>query len=101
MHGRYVLWLLIAASALQLACGGGAAMPKSAPASSTAAQLSVTPSNFSFGTVLVGKRKSLPGVLSATNADVTVCAAWWDGQRYVLSGIRLLASVPAGRTLPV
>src|SRR5438046_1702656 len=41
MHWRYFLWLLIAASALQLACGGGAATPKNAPASSTAGQLSV------------------------------------------------------------
>ena len=75
-------------------------MPKSAPASSTAAQLSVTSSNFSFGTVLVGKSKSLPGVLSATNADVTVSSASWNGQGYALSGISFPATVPAGQTLP-
>ncbi len=72
MHGRYLLWLLIAASALQLACGGGAAMPKSTPTSGSAGQLSVNPSNFSFGNVLVGDSKSLNGVLSATNSDITV-----------------------------
>jgi len=99
MHWRYFLWLLIAASALQLACGGGAATPKSAPASSTAGQLSVTPSNFSFGTVLVGNSKSLNGMLSATNSDVTVSSASWNGQGFALSGISFPATVPAGQSL--
>ena len=99
MHGRYLLWLLIAASALQLACGGGAATPKSAPASSTAGQLSVTPSNFSFGTVLVGNSKSLNGMLSATNSDVTVSSASWNGQGFALNGISFPATVPAGQSL--
>src|SRR5207249_9523568 len=99
MHRRYLLWLLIAASALQLACGGGAAMPKSTPASNTAGQLSVTPSNFSFGTVLVGNSKSLNGMLSATNSDVTVSSASWNGQGFALSGISFPATVPAGQSL--
>jgi len=101
MHGRYLLWLLIAASALQLACGGGAAMPKSTPTptSGSAGQLSVTPSNFSFGTVLVGNSKSLNGVLSAANSDVTVSSASWNGQGFALSGISFPATVPAGQSL--
>jgi len=99
MHWRYFLWLLIAASALQLACGGGAATPKSAPASSTAGQLSVTPSNFSFGTVLVGNSKSLNGMLSATNSDVTVSSASWNGQGFALSGISFPATVSVGQSL--
>src|SRR5438445_6092502 len=99
MHRRYLLWLLIAASALQLACGGGAAMPKSTPASNTAGQLNVTPSNFSFGTVLVGNSKSLNGMLSATNSDVTVSSASWNGQGFALSGISFPATVPAGQSL--
>ena len=99
MHGRYLLWLLIAVSALQLACGGGAAMPKTAPASSTAGQLSVTPSNFSFGAVLVGKSKSLNGVLSATNSDVTVSSASWNGQGFALRGISFPATVRVGQSL--
>src|SRR5438128_11591293 len=101
MHGRYLLWLLIAASALQLACGGGAAMPKSTPAltSGSAGQLSVTPSSFSFGSVLVGKSKSLNGVLSATNSDVTVSSASWNGQGFALNGISFPATVPAGQSL--
>ena len=99
MHRRYLLWLLIAASALQLACGGGAAMPKSTPASNTAGQLSVTPSNFSFGTVLVGDSKSLNGMLSATNSDVTVSSASWNGQGFALSGISFPATVLAGQSL--
>src|SRR2546430_16061755 len=99
MHRRYLLWLLIAASALQLACGGGAAMPKSTPASNTAGQLSVTPSSFSFGTVLVGNSKSLNGMLSATNSDVTVSSASWNGQGFALSAISFPATVPAGQSL--
>ena len=100
MHGRYLLWLLIAASALQLACGGGAAMPQTTtPTSGSAGQLSVTPSNFSFGTVLVGKSKSLNGVLSATNSDVTVSSASWNGQGFALNGISFPATVPAGQSL--
>jgi len=99
MHRRYLLWLLIAASALQLACGGGAAMPKSTPASNTAGQLNVTPSNFSFGTVLVGDSKSLNGILSAANSDVTVSSASWNGQGFALSGINFPATVPAGQSL--
>jgi len=101
MHPRYLLWLLIAASALQLACGGGAAMPKSTPTptSGSAGQLSVTPSNFSFGTVLVGKSKSLNGVLSANNSDVTVSSASWNGQGFALSSISFPATVPAGQSL--
>src|SRR5207248_780147 len=100
MHGRYLLWLLIAASALQLACGGGAAMPKSTPAltSGSAGQLSVTPSSFSFGSVLVGNSKSLNGILSATNSDVTVSSASWNGQGFALSGISFPATVPAGQS---
>ena len=99
MHRRYLLWLLIAASALQLACGGGAAMPKSTPANGSAGQLSVTPSSFSFGTVLVGNSKSLNGMLSATNSDVTVSSASWNGQGFALSGISFPATVPAGQSL--
>ncbi len=99
MYRRYLFWLLIAASALQLACGGGAAMPKSTPASDTARQLSVTPSNFSFGTVLVGNSKSLNGMLSATNSDVTVSSASWNGQGFALSGISFPATVLAGQSL--
>src|SRR5438034_9814728 len=100
MHRRYLLWLLIAASALQLACGGGAAMPKSTPANGSAGQLSVTPSNLSFGTVLVGNSKSLNGILSATNSDVIVSSASWNGQGFALSGICFPATVPSGQSLP-
>src|SRR6266704_3049841 len=98
MHGRYLLWLLIAASALQLA-GGGGAMPKSTPTSGSAGRLSVTPSNFSFGAVLVGKSKSLNGVLSAANSDVSVSSASWNGQGFALNGISFPATVPAGQSL--
>jgi len=74
-------------------------MPKTAPGSSTAGQLSVTPSSFSFGTVLVGKSKSLNGVLSATNSDVTVSSASWNGQGFALNGISFPATVPAGQNV--
>jgi ASPM-SPD-2-Hydin domain-containing protein len=99
MRGRYFLCLVLAASALQLACGGGAAMPKSAPASTSGGQLSVTPSNFSFGSVAVGKSKSLNGMLSAANSDVAVSSASWNGQGFALNGITFPATVPAGQSL--
>src|SRR2546425_7997131 len=99
MHWRYFLWLLIAASALQLACGGGAATPKSAPASDTARQLSVAPSNCSFGTVLVGNSKPLNGILPGANSDVTVSSASWNGQGFARSGISFPATVPPGQSL--
>src|SRR5438094_8466667 len=99
MHWRYFLWLLIAASALQLACGGGAATPKSTPANGSAGQLSVTPSNFSFGTVLVGDSKSLNGMLSSTNSDVTVSSTSWNGQGFAVIGISFPATVSVGQSL--
>src|SRR5437867_9297759 len=99
MHRRYLLWLLIAASALHLAYGDGAAMPKRTPPNGSAVQLRVTPSSFSFGTLLVGNSKSLNGMLSATNSDVTVSSASWNGQGFALSGISFPATVPAGQSL--
>src|SRR5207247_2882997 len=52
-----------------------------------------------FGAVLVGKSKSLNGVLSATNSDVTVSSASWNGQGFALNGISFPARVPAGQGL--
>jgi hypothetical protein len=74
-------------------------MPKSTPASSTAGQLTVTPSSFSFGTVSVGSSKALPGKLSASNSDVIVSSASWNGQGFALSGISFPATVPVGQSL--
>ena len=99
MRGRRFLYLVLASSALQLACGGGASMPKNAPESTTGGQLSVSPSSFSFGSVSVGKSKSLEGLLSATNSDVTVSSASWIGQGFALSGISFPATVAPGQML--
>jgi hypothetical protein len=64
-----------------------------------AAQLAVSPSPMNFGNVLVGDSKALPGTLTASNANVTVSSAAWNGQGYSLSGITFPATVPAGQTV--
>jgi hypothetical protein len=74
-------------------------MSKSTAASPTAGQLTVTPSSFSFGNVAVGKSKALTGKLSASNSDVTVSSASWNGQGFALSGISFPTTVPAGKSL--
>src|SRR5207245_10802049 len=73
--------------------------PSSIPASNTAWQLNVTPSHFTNGTVLVGDSNSLNGMLSATNSDVTVSSASWDGQGFALGGISFPATVSLGQSL--
>ena len=61
-----------------------------------AAQLSVSPTTLAFGSVNVGTSKNLTGTLQATNADVTVASAAWNGSGYAVSGITFPATVKAG-----
>jgi hypothetical protein len=62
------------------------------------AQLSVTPSTLAFGSVNVGSSANLTGTLQATNADVTVSSAGWNGSGYSVSGITFPTTVKAGST---
>lgn len=60
------------------------------------AQLSVTPSTLAFGNVNIGSSANLTGTLQATNADVTVSSAGWNGSGYSVSGITFPTTVKAG-----
>jgi fibronectin type 3 domain-containing protein len=52
----------------------------------------------SFGNVAVGSNSSLSGTLSATNADVVISSAAWNGSGYSVSGITFPVTVAAGKS---
>ena len=58
-------------------------------------QLSVTPTQLSFGSVNVGSSKNLTETIQATNADVNVSSAAWNGAGYSVSGITFPVTVKA------
>jgi len=60
--------------------------------------IAVSPSALSFGNVAVGNSSSLTGTLSATNADVIVSSAAWNGSGYSVSGITFPVTVAAGKS---
>ena len=64
------------------------------------AQLGVSPSSLSFGTVTVGSSLNKGGTLSAGTSDVAVTSAAWSGQGYSVSGISFPVTVPAGKSVP-
>jgi len=74
--------------------GGG-----SGSGSNSQATLNVTPATMSFGSVAVGSSKSLTATLSATNGDVQVSAADWNGQGYSLSGVSFPLTVSSGKSV--
>jgi hypothetical protein len=64
--------------------------------STPAAQLSVSPATLAFGSVNVGSSKDMTGTLQATNADVTISSAAWNGTGYSISGVTFPVTVKAG-----
>lgn len=62
-------------------------------------QLAVTPSTLSFGNVTVGNSSVLTGTLTASQANVTVSSAAWNGQGYSVSGITFPVTVTAGKSI--
>ena len=81
----------------------GATDPATVPMSGTGsssgtpiAQLSVSPATLAFGSASVGSSKNLTGTLQATNADVTISSAAWNGAGYSVSGITFPVTVKAG-----
>ena len=60
------------------------------------AQLSVSPTTLSFGSVTIGNSKALTGSIQAANSDVTVASASWNGTGYTVSGITFPVTVKAG-----
>lgn len=80
----------------------GAADPANVPLTGTGlgpAQLGVSPSTLSFGTVAVGSSLNEAGTLTAGSSDVTVTSAAWSGQGYSVSGISFPVTVPAGKNV--
>ena len=80
----------------------GAADPAEVPVTGTgigAAELAVSPSTLSFGSVAVGSSLNKTGALTAGTSDVKVSSAAWSGQGYALSGITFPVTVPAGKSV--
>ena len=65
-----------------------------------AGQLAVSPTTLNFGNVTVGTSSPLGGNLNATGAAVTVLSAGSNSSEYVLSGITLPVTIPAGQSAP-
>jgi len=59
-------------------------------------QLTMTPAQLSFGNVNVGSSKNLTETIQATNADVNISSAAWNGAGYSVSGITFPVTVQAG-----
>jgi hypothetical protein len=64
----------------------------------SAGQLAVSPTNLSFGNVVVGSSSSLSGNLAASGAPVTVTSATLNNDEFVLSEIALPTTIPAGQS---
>jgi hypothetical protein len=63
-----------------------------------AGQLTVSPTSLSFGNVTVGSSAALGGSLIASGTSVTVSAASINSNEFVLSGISLPITIPAGQS---
>jgi hypothetical protein len=63
-----------------------------------AGTLAVSPTSLNFGNVTVGSSSSLNGTLTASGATVTVQPANDSNSEFVLSGILLPATIPAGQS---
>ncbi len=63
-----------------------------------AGQLAVSPTGLSFGNVTVGSSSALGGSLTASGASVTVSSASVNNSEFVLSGISLPVTIPAGQS---
>ncbi len=62
--------------------------------------LSVSPASLSFGNVTVGSSVSLAGSLAATGTSVTVSSVGADNGQFVVTGLTLPITIPAGQSAP-
>jgi hypothetical protein len=62
--------------------------------------LSASPATLSFGNVTVGSSVSLTGSLAATGTSVTVSSAGVGNGQFVVSGLALPITIPAGQSAP-
>lgn len=65
---------------------------------STAGQLSISPSSVNFGNVNVGSTETHAVTMSATGASVTVSSDASSSSHFVLSGVSLPFTIPAGQS---
>lgn len=63
-------------------------------------QLSLSPSSISFGNVTVGSTSTQSGKLTAGGASVTVNADGSTSSEFVVSGLSLPVTIPAGQSIP-
>jgi hypothetical protein len=64
-----------------------------------AGTLAVSPTTLSFGSVTVGSSSALNGSLTASGASVTVSSASLNNSEFVISGISLPTTLPAGQSV--
>ena len=64
----------------------------------TAGQLSISPSSVNFGNVNVGSTETHAVTMSATGASVTVSSDASSSSHFVLSGVSLPFTIPAGQS---
>ena len=76
-------------SSMNVALSGSASSP---------GQLSLSPASLNFGTVTVGKNQQLTGTLTASGSSITVSSASVSSSEFVLSGIQLPITIPAGQS---
>jgi hypothetical protein len=90
----------LASVCMLVGCSGVSSGPnnQTPPPGNSAGTLAVSPSTLSFGNVAVGGSSSLTGTLSATNADVVVSSAAWNGSGYAVSGITFPVTVATGKS---
>jgi hypothetical protein len=65
----------------------------------TAGQLSITPAVVNFGNVTVGTTGTQPITMSAANASVTVTSDASSSSQFVLNGVSLPLTIPAGQSM--
>ncbi len=65
-----------------------------------AAELAVTPATMNFGNVSPGSSALQSGTLSATNSAVTIFSVTSSDSEFIVSGLSLPMTIPAGQNVP-
>jgi hypothetical protein len=70
-------------------------------ASAANPKLKISPATLSFGNVTVGSKASLQATLTASNAAVTISSDRSTSSEFAIVGLKLPATIPAGKSIPV
>ncbi|MBV9181964.1 MAG: choice-of-anchor D domain-containing protein [Acidobacteria bacterium] len=92
-----LLFLLVFLAGLP-GCGGGSSGSNSQATGNPQASLTVSPAALNFGDVTVGASSTLTGTLMASNSDVIVSSASWNGAGFSVTGITFPITVSPGKT---